>query len=72
MKLALMRTATGMEDPELPLLQRISSLELPASEIADQKMLQRVLVTDTSQHQLFRGDSVNQAFVVELLQKKHY
>ena len=36
MKLALMRTATGKEDPELPLLQRISSLELPASEIAAQ------------------------------------
>ena len=31
MKLALRRTATGMENPELPLLQRISSLELPAS-----------------------------------------
>uniref|UniRef100_A0A8C8CSB4 Transcription initiation factor TFIID subunit 6 n=1 Tax=Oncorhynchus tshawytscha TaxID=74940 RepID=A0A8C8CSB4_ONCTS len=36
MKLALMRTATGKGDPELPLLQRISSLELPASEIAAQ------------------------------------
>ena len=36
MKLALMRTATGKEDPELPLLQRISSIELPASEIAAQ------------------------------------
>ena len=36
MKLALRRTTTGMEDPELPLLQRISSLELPASEIAAQ------------------------------------
>ena len=36
MKLALMRTTTGKEDPELPLLQRISSLELPASEIAAQ------------------------------------
>ena len=36
MKLALMRTATGMEDPELPLLQRISSLELTASQIAVQ------------------------------------
>ena len=34
MKLALMRTATGKE--ELPLLQRISLLELPASEIAAQ------------------------------------
>ena len=36
LKLALMRTTTGKEDPELPLLQRISSLELPASEIAAQ------------------------------------
>jgi hypothetical protein len=35
-KLALMRTATEKEDPELPLLQRISSLEIAASEIADQ------------------------------------
>jgi hypothetical protein len=34
-KLALMRTVTGMEDPELTLLQRISSLELPASEIGN-------------------------------------
>ena len=33
---ALMRTATGKEDSELPLLLRISSLELPASEIAAQ------------------------------------
>ena len=36
MKLAFMRTATVKEDAELPLLQRISSLELPASEIAAQ------------------------------------
>jgi hypothetical protein len=35
-KLALMRTDTGMEDPELPLLKRISSLELPASEMKSQ------------------------------------
>jgi hypothetical protein len=34
MKLALMRTVTGKEDPELPLLQRISSLELTAPPIA--------------------------------------
>jgi hypothetical protein len=33
MKLALMRTATGKEDPELPLLQRISSVELPAQKL---------------------------------------
>ena len=36
MKLALMRTATGKEEPELPLLQRISSLELTAPPIAGQ------------------------------------
>ena len=36
MKLALMRTATGKEDPELPLIQRRRSLELAASEIAAQ------------------------------------
>ena len=35
-KLALMRTATGKEDPEWPLLQRIRSFELPPSEIAAQ------------------------------------
>jgi hypothetical protein len=36
MELALMRTATGKEDPELPPLQRRSSFELTASEIAAQ------------------------------------
>jgi hypothetical protein len=35
-KLALMRTTTRKEVPELPLLQRISSLELTASEITAQ------------------------------------
>ena len=68
-KLALMRTATGQEDTELPLLQRISSLELPASEIAAKNKCFRGQVTDTSQHQLFRGDCVNQAF---MLQRNHY
>ena len=36
MKLALMRIATGKEDPELPLVQRISSFELTAPQIAVQ------------------------------------
>ena len=36
MKLALMRAATGKEDQELPLLQKISSLELTAPQIAAQ------------------------------------
>ena len=35
-KLALMRNDTGKEDPELPLLQRISSLELTEPQIAAQ------------------------------------
>ena len=33
-------------------------------------MLQRVQVPDTSQHQLFRGDSVDQAIMVKLLQER--
>jgi hypothetical protein len=36
MKLALMKTATGKEDQDLPLLQRISSLELTEPKIAAQ------------------------------------
>ena len=36
MKMALMRTATEKEDPELPLLQRISLLELTTPQIAAQ------------------------------------
>jgi hypothetical protein len=36
MELALMRTTTGKEDPELPLLQRITSLELTEPQIAAQ------------------------------------
>ena len=51
MNLAIIRTATGKEDPEVPLLQRTSSLELSASEIADQinaSESNRVQVTDIS------------------------
>ena len=72
MKLALRRIATGKEDPELPLLRSIRSLDLPDSEIAAQINVLKVQVTDTSQHQLFREDYVNQAFMDELQQKKHY
>ena len=35
-ELALMRTAIGKEDPELPLLQRMRSLELTAPQLAAQ------------------------------------
>ena len=54
MKLALMRTVTGKEDPELPLLQMISSLELPALEItaqinASQSSTNRHISTSTVQ-----------------------
>uniref|UniRef100_A0AAZ3NNQ0 Transposase Tc1-like domain-containing protein n=1 Tax=Oncorhynchus tshawytscha TaxID=74940 RepID=A0AAZ3NNQ0_ONCTS len=46
------QTATGKEDPELPLLQRISSLELPASEIASQSSNNRHISTTTVQRRL--------------------
>ena len=60
MKLALMRTATGKEDPESPLLQRISSLELPASEIAaqinaSQSSSNRHISTSTVQRRLLES-----------------
>ena len=35
-QLSLMRTTTGKEDPELPLLQRMRSLDLTAPQIAAQ------------------------------------
>uniref|UniRef100_A0AAZ3PI45 Branched-chain-amino-acid aminotransferase n=2 Tax=Oncorhynchus tshawytscha TaxID=74940 RepID=A0AAZ3PI45_ONCTS len=57
MKLALMRIATGKEDPELPLLQRISSLELTAppnaAQInASQSSSNRHISTSTVQRRL--------------------
>jgi hypothetical protein len=61
MKLALMRIATGMEEPELPLLLlpllRISSLYLPASDIAakinaSQSSSNRHISTSTVQRKL--------------------
>ena len=61
MKLALMRTATGMEDPELPLLQRISSLKLTAPQIAahinaSQSSSNRHISTSTVQRRLCESD----------------
>ena len=53
MKLALMRTATGKEDPELPLLQRIRSFELIAALIcASQSSSNRPISTSTVQRRL--------------------
>ena len=51
MKLALMTTATGMEDPELPLLQRICLLKLTAPQIAAQ-ISNRHIATSTVQRRL--------------------
>ena len=61
MKLALTRTATGKQGPDLPLLQRISSLELTASEIAaqinaSQSSSNRHISTSTVQRRLFESD----------------
>ena len=72
MKLSLMRTATGKEDPELPLLQIISSLELQASEIAaqinaSQSSSNRHISTSTVSEET----AGNQTFMVDLLQRKH-
>ena len=65
MKLALMRTATGKEDPKLPLLQgkfiRVTNL-INASELKEQTHLNINCSEET----------VNQAFVVELMQRNHY
>ena len=60
MKLAPMRTATRKEDQELPLLQRISSLELPVSEIAAQInasifLSNRLISTSTFQRILYES-----------------
>jgi hypothetical protein len=57
MTLALMRTITGMEDPDLPLVQSIRSLHLPASEIAgqinvSQRSSNRHFATSTVQRRL--------------------
>ena len=55
-----MRTATGMEDPELPLLHRISSLELTAPQIAaeiiaSQSSSNRQLSTSTVKKRLYES-----------------
>jgi hypothetical protein len=53
--MSLMRTATGKEDPDLPLLQRVSSFELPASEIVAQinaSVRDRHISTSTVQRRL--------------------
>jgi hypothetical protein len=72
MKLSLMRTTTGKEDPELPLLfitvTSLRNRQLTAPQIA----LHTFQVTDTSQHPLFSGDCVSLAFMVEFLQRNHY
>ena len=53
MKQALMRTATGKEDQELHLLQRISSLKLIATKInASQSSSNRHISTSTVQWRL--------------------
>ena len=61
MKLALMRIATGKEDPELPLVQRISSFELTAPQIAAQisaslSSSNRHISTSTVQRRLHETD----------------
>ena len=69
---ALMRTATGKEDPELPLLQRISSLELPASDITAQRNASkrnRHISTSTVQRRLRESGLHGQIAAKKLLLK---
>ena len=61
MKLTLMRTTTGKEDPELPLLQMIYSLELTAPQNAaqinaSQSSSNRHISTSTVQRRLLESD----------------
>ena len=70
--LALIRTATGNKDPELPLLQRIHSLELTAPQIAahinaSQSSSNRHISISTVQRRLRES-----AFMVEVLKRNHY
>ena len=53
MKLALVRTAKGKEDLELPLLQRIRSLELPVSH-EDRHRKGRPRVTSAAEDKFIR------------------
>ena len=77
MKLALMRTATGMEDPELPLLLlRISSLELTAHQIeaqinASQSSSNRHISTSTVQRRLRESGFHGQIAAKKPLLKGH-
>ena len=58
------RVTSAAED-KLIRVTILRNQQLTAPQIAPQ----RVQITDTSQHQLFRGDCMNQAFMVELLQR---
>jgi hypothetical protein len=72
MKLALTRTATGKENLDLPLLQRIISLELTASQIAgqinaSQSSSNRHISTSTVQRRLCESDLHGQIAANKLL-----
>ena len=76
MKLALMRTTTGKEDPELPLLHRITSLELTAHQIAaqindSQSSSNRHILTSTVQRRLRESGLNGQIAAKKPLLKGH-
>ena len=66
MKLALMRSARGKEDAVTSAAEDKFITVTRFRNCSPNKCFS-VQVTDTSQHQLFRGDSGNPAFMVELL-----
>ena len=77
MKLALMRTATAKENPELSLLQRIHSLELNAPQIAakiiaSQSSSNRHISTSTVQRRLLESGLRGQIAAKKPLLKDTY
>jgi hypothetical protein len=69
MKLSFTRTATGMEDPELPLLQRIPA-SVTSLRNCSPNICFRVQVTDASQHQVFRADCMKSGLHGQIAAKK--
>jgi hypothetical protein len=70
MKLALIRTTTGKEDADSDVEDKF--IRVKGTSDCRPKKCFTDQVTDTSQHQLFREDCMNQAFLVELLQRNNY
>ena len=72
MKLSLMRKPHRKGRPRVTSVAEDKFITVTSLRNYSPNKCFRGQVTDASQHQLFRGDCVNQAFVVKLLQRNHY